>query len=104
MQAPALTVKRTRALRRSMTPPEMRLWVQLRRRGLGLHFRRQHPVGPFVLDFYCERVRLAVEVDGQAHWLGAAPLRDIERDQWLEARGIRVLRLSAHLVFDDMDA
>ena len=86
-----------------MTPPEVRLWVQLRRNALGLRFRRQHPVGPFVLDFYCDSARLAVEVDGQQHSLGDRPLRDIERDEWLSHRRIRVLRLSASLIFEDMD-
>lgn len=87
-----------------MTPPEVRLWVQLRRRTQGFRFRRQHPLGPFVLDFYCDRAKLAVEVDGQAHWIGDAQLHDIERDAWLAARGVRVLRLSARLIFEDMDA
>jgi len=86
-----------------MTPPEVRLWLQLRRKIQGLRFRRQHPIGPFILDFYCDSVRLAVEVDGHTHWLGRAPLDDIERDQWLSHRGIRVLRLSASLVMNDMD-
>ena len=86
-----------------MTPPEVRLWVQLRRQIQGLRFRRQHPIGPFVLDFYCDSVRLAVEVDGGSHWIGDAPLRDIERDEWLSLRGIRVIRLSASLVMGDMD-
>jgi very-short-patch-repair endonuclease len=87
-----------------MTPPEVRLWVQLRRNLQGRRFRRQHPIGPFVLDFYCDAVRLAVEVDGQHHALGKNPLHDIERDEWLALRGIRVLRLPASLVFEDMDA
>lgn len=86
-----------------MTPPEVRLWTQLRRNLQGRRFRRQHPVGPFILDFYCNDVRLAVEVDGQHHALGQAPLRDIERDAWLALRRIRVLRLSASLIFEDMD-
>ncbi|MDZ4373227.1 MAG: endonuclease domain-containing protein [Phenylobacterium sp.] len=86
-----------------MTPPEVRLWVQLRRKVQGVRFRRQHPVGPFVLDFYCDSLKLAVEVDGQTHWAGEAPLRDLERDAWLGLRGIRVLRLSASLVMKDMD-
>lgn len=87
-----------------MTPPEVRLWVQLRRNAQGLRFRRQHPVGPFVLDFYCDSARLAVEVDGQQHALGQAVLHDIERDEWLALRRIRVVRLPAWLVFQDMDA
>ncbi|WP_296598614.1 endonuclease domain-containing protein [Phenylobacterium sp.] len=101
---PKATIARARSLRRRMTPPEARLRVALRRKLHGLRFRRQHPIGPFVLDFYCDSARLAVEVDGQQHWLGGAQLRDIERDEWLGLRGIRVLRLSASLVFEDLDA
>jgi very-short-patch-repair endonuclease len=78
--------------------------VQLRRKIQGLRFRRQHPVGPFVLDFYCDSSKFAVEVDGHSHSLGRAPLGDIERDDWLALRGIRVVRLPASLVMDDMDA
>src|SRR5688572_19382741 len=103
MEAPKATVARARSLRRRMTPPEARLWVSLRRSAHGLRFRRQHPIGPFVLDFYCDSVRLAVEVDGQQHWLGKAQLRDLERDEWLRLRGVRVLRLSASLVLQDLD-
>src|SRR5688572_9137904 len=86
-----------------MTPPEARLWVALRRKAHGLRFRRQHPLGPFVIDFFCDSAKLAVEVDGQQHWLGDNPLRDIERDEWLRFRGVRTVRLSASLVFEDLD-
>ncbi|ACG77446.1 conserved hypothetical protein [Phenylobacterium zucineum HLK1] len=105
MYAPKATVGRARALRRRMTPPEVRLWRVLRGKALdGLRFRRQHPIGSYVLDFYCEAAALCVEVDGQRHWLGRAQERDAERDAWLAARGIRTLRLSASLVLEDMDA
>jgi len=88
-----------------MTPPEARLWVALRRKTLeGWRFRRQHPFGPYVLDFYCDRAKLAVEIDGQAHWLGANPERDARRDEWVAMQGVRTLRLSASLIRDDLDA
>lgn len=87
-----------------MTPPEVRLWVQLRRKAHGLRSRRRHPIGPFILDFCCDSAGLAVEIDGQQHSLGDTPLRHIERDAWLALRRIRVLRLPASLIFDDMDA
>jgi very-short-patch-repair endonuclease len=91
-------------LRKAMTPPEVRLWQALRRRGLdGLKFRRQHPIGPFILDFYCVSVKLAVEIDGAVHTLGDNPARDDRRDLWLERRGITVLRIEARHVKDRVD-
>ncbi len=88
-----------------MTLPEVVLWAALRRERVdGLRFRRQHPVGPFVLDFYCAEARLAVEVDGSAHDGPTASARDAERDAWLAARGIRTLRLLATDVLAGEDA
>ena len=93
-----------RKLRREMSLPEVLLWVQLKGQRLeGLKFRKQHPVGPYILDFYCHDVRLALEVDGEGHSLGDRPERDAVRDAWLLTRGIRTLRLSATAVLDSMD-
>ncbi len=105
MHAPKRTITRARQLRASMSLPEVLLWRQLRRQALeGLRFRRQHPLGPYILDFYCDDRRLAVEVDGQGHGYGDQPARDQRRDEWLAGRGIRVLRISARLVLKEMDA
>ncbi|MFX7853741.1 endonuclease domain-containing protein, partial [Acinetobacter baumannii] len=82
-------------LRRKMTPPEIALWLALRRNGDGLRFRRQHAAGRYVLDFYCAPARLAIEVDGIAHERGNQPERDRERDAWLAAQAIKVLRYPA---------
>jgi len=98
------TVDKARGLRRIMTPPEVRLWQILRTRPGGLRFRRQHPCGPYVLDFYCPSARLAIEVDGIAHDMGVNPARDVRRDAWLEASGIRVMRIGAVEVMMDLDA
>ena len=88
-----------------MSLPEVLLWRNLRHLTLGgLKFRRQHPFGPYVLDFYCADARLAVEVDGQSHYAGDRPQRDERRDALLTANGVQVLRLSARLVLNDMDA
>jgi very-short-patch-repair endonuclease len=77
-----------------MSPPEARLWLRLRERALGkATFRRQHPVGPYVLDFYCAKARLAVEIDGVSHDMGDRPVRDNRRDTWLQERGIIVVRI-----------
>ena len=105
MDAPARTIGRAKELRAAMSLPEVLLWKQLRRRGLeGLRFRRQHPVGPYILDFYCEDARLAVEVDGEGHGYGDRPGHDERRDRWLAGRGVAVLRLPARLVLKDMDS
>jgi very-short-patch-repair endonuclease len=74
-------MRRAKALRRALTPAEALLWTQLKSRQLdGLHFRKQHPVGPFVLDFYCSEARLAVEVDGVWHHMDERARRDEGRD------------------------
>jgi very-short-patch-repair endonuclease len=87
-----------------MDLPERRLWNQLRRRQLqGLRFRRQHPVGPYILDFYCDSARLAVEVDGYSHDVADRPRHDQRRDDWLAACGVRTLWIGARDVLDDMD-
>jgi very-short-patch-repair endonuclease len=104
MDAPKPTVRLARRLRRRMTPPELRLWAALRGRSSGtLRFRRQHPVGPFVLDFYCAEARLAVEVDGEGHWRGDEPARDAVRDDWFARRGVCTLRIEAPDVRDDLE-
>jgi very-short-patch-repair endonuclease len=58
-------------------------------------FRRQHPIGRYVLDFYCAKARLAIEIDGISHDMSTRPKRDIERDAWLAAHGVTVLRIAA---------
>ncbi|MEI9995839.1 MAG: DUF559 domain-containing protein [Rhizomicrobium sp.] len=94
MRAPVLSIKRARKLRRKMTLPEILLWDEIRGRKLrGLQFRHQHPEGPYVLDFYCAKARLAVEVDGVSHEGRVA--HDERRDAWLAEQGIRVLRIPA---------
>ena len=84
-----------------MTLPELVLWRELRRRQLSKHFRRQHPEGPYVLDFYCSSPKLVVEVDGAAHDFVPQALHDERRDAWLNERGIRVLRFAAAEILDD---
>jgi very-short-patch-repair endonuclease len=96
MRAPSKTVRAAKQLRRQLTLPEIILWTHLRNAQLaGLRFRRQHPIGPFVLDFYCPAAHLCVEVDGRAHDTAEQAARDDRRTQWLAQAGIRVLRLNA---------
>ena len=93
-----------RFLRRRLSLPEGLLWRGLKGgKAHGLKFRKQHPVGPYVLDFYCHEARLCVEVDGASHSFGRRPEKDTRRDAWLADRGIRTLRISASLVLDEVD-
>jgi very-short-patch-repair endonuclease len=104
MDGSRVTKDRAKALRRTMSLPEVLLWKAIKGGQIdGLHFRKQHPVGPYVLDFYCDAVRLAVEVDGGTHGTGDRPERDERRDAWLLAQGIATLRLSASLALRDVD-
>lgn len=90
MRQSALQTARARKLRQDQTEAEKRLWYVLRaRRFLGLKFRRQAPVGPFIVDFLCKERRLVIEADGGQH---ADNPRDRARDQWLEDNGYTVLR------------
>ncbi len=91
-----------RTLRKQGTPSESLLWKALRNRKLGgRKFRRQHPVGPFVVDFYCHQERLVIEVDGPVHRRQAAA--DRERQQLLEASGLRVVRVRSEDVETDIE-
>jgi very-short-patch-repair endonuclease len=90
-----------RSLRTNMTEAEQVLWAALRyRKARGLRFRRQHPVGRFVLDFFCPSAKLAVEVDGEVH--DQQTERDEERTRVLGAQGIRVLRFRNDDVLSDL--
>ena len=93
-----------RKLRRRMTLPEVILWQSLRQRPNGLKFRRQHPSGPYVLDFFCTDARLAIEIDGEAHSRGDQPHRDAVRDGRLQSAGIYTLRIPAVELLNDPDA
>src|SRR5665213_418444 len=85
----AFKTARARRLRRDSTDVEMKLWQKLRNRQLGADFRRQHPAGSFILDFYCPSLNLAIELDGGQH---AEARRDRARDAWLNERGVTTLR------------
>ncbi len=86
-------IKIARKLRGDMSPPEVMIWIYLRQRKDGLAFRRQHPVGPYILDFYCSQAKLAVEIDGEHHYYEEQQRRDAVRDAWLLSLGIHTLRI-----------
>ena len=97
-------VARAKELRRQLTLPEGLLWRFLRSRPGGFKFRRQHPLGPYALDFFCREAALGIEVDGAAHAMGDNPARDERRDAWLAAHGIRTLRIAASDVLGEFEA
>jgi very-short-patch-repair endonuclease len=97
-------VGQSRRLRRTMSLPEVLLWRELRVGPGALKFRRQHPTGPYSLDFYCGDARLAIEVDGEAHGRGDRPERDEARDAWLARAGIETMRIPAKEVLRDLEA
>ena len=101
-QATAAARKNALKLRREMTDGERRLWSRLRAEQLGVKFRRQHPLGGYVLDFVCLEPKLVVEVDGSQH------LEQVEYDDartaWLQVQGFRVLRFWANEVLSETDA
>ena len=93
-----------RALRRGQTEAERRLWWLLRRKQLeGFRFRRQHPVDPYILDFYCWEQKLAIELDGSQHYDDEALAYDARRTAFLAGQGIRVLRFPNEAVFNYAD-
>ena len=98
-----VTRQHARALRREMTDAEKLLWGHLRGKQLGgFKFRRQHPLGQYILDFVCLEAGVVVEVDGGQH--GRQQAYDRLRTAWLERQGFRVLRLWNHEVLNDLDS
>ncbi|MET0539311.1 MAG: endonuclease domain-containing protein [Xanthobacteraceae bacterium] len=96
MRVPHTRIAKARHLRRTLSPPEARLWTKLRERAPGRPvFRRQHPIGPYVLDFYCAKARSAIEIDGESHEFADRPQRDERRDAWLKGNGVTVVHVPA---------
>jgi very-short-patch-repair endonuclease len=91
-----------RDLRKNMSESEQVLWAELRRKNHRFRFRKQHPIGPYVLDFYCPEVLVCVEVDGEQH--AERVERDQVRDEWLLRQGILTIRIPSWDVFDDLDS
>jgi very-short-patch-repair endonuclease len=86
-----------------MSLPETMLWQRIRAAQAGVKFRRQHPIGPYVVDFYSRDLRLVLEIDGEAHDRADRPKRDADRDRFMAENGYRVVRISAHAVVNDVD-
>ena len=92
--------QRPRLLRANMTVVERRVWQRLRAKQLGVKFRRQHPIGPYIADFACVQAKLLLEIDGDTH----ETAYDMRRDAWLGALGWRVMRIALQEVDEELDS
>ncbi|MBI5643029.1 MAG: endonuclease domain-containing protein [Deltaproteobacteria bacterium] len=93
-----------RGLRNNMPKPEVLLWSKLKGKGLnGYKFRRQHSIGSFIVDFYCPEFRLAIEVDGNSHFLDGAEEADRIRESEIEKYGITFLRFTNNDICENLE-
>src|ERR1051326_748236 len=98
------TNKNRRNLRNNLTPAEAALWKHLKNSQLeGKKFRRQHAIGPFIVDFYCPECRLAVELDGQPHKTEQGAERDWRRTEFLGQFNVRILRIENRWIWDNLE-
>ncbi len=81
-------------LRQNMTDAEITLWVYLKQSPEGYKFRRQHPLGNYIIDFYCHKAKMVVELDGSIHHLPEVMQNDKLRQQYLEESGLKVIRFT----------
>ena len=103
--APALARDRARRLRKSNTPAEHKLWMRLRNRQFhGAKFRRQYPIGPYIVDFCCLESRLVIELDGGWHNEGLQRMEDEQRTVYLQTQGYTVLRFWNTEIIKDVRA
>jgi very-short-patch-repair endonuclease len=99
----ALKPKR-KLLRKNMPAPELRLWNRLRNKQLDGHkFRRQHSIGGYIIDFYCPKRKLALEIDGDSHYFEKAKKCDIQRTKFLTSVSVQVIRFTNKEVMDNID-
>ncbi len=101
--SPIQHLERRKQLRHEASPVERRLWSALRNQQLGFKFRRQHPIGPYIADFYSREAHLVVEVDGASHFEPAAVEYDAQRDAAMRALGLDVLRFTAREVQENLE-
>jgi very-short-patch-repair endonuclease len=96
--------RKAKELRRYETESEKRVWAKLCRNQLiGLKFRRQHPINRFIVDFYCVKIKLVIEVDGNIHEIPENKVYDIGRSQILNDFGIKVIRFTNEEFIEDIE-
>ena len=93
-----------KALRNRETYPEKLLWSRLRNNQLGYHFRRQHPLSNYIVDFYCEPLKLVIEVDGSIHADPIVVIEDKNKEESLRSYGLDVIRFTNESIVKDITA
>ncbi|MGA3286661.1 MAG: DUF559 domain-containing protein [Bacteroidota bacterium] len=97
------SVGRARAFRQSMTDGEQKLWSRLRGKQLEYYFRRQTPIGKYIVDFVCWKEKLVVEIDGSQHFTSAGKEHDRIRGKFLKEQGFRILHYDSVEVLNNTD-
>ncbi|MCU0845245.1 MAG: DUF559 domain-containing protein [Spirochaetes bacterium] len=101
-RSPRYIIELARDLRKNPTPAERILWEELKEKKLeGFKFRRQHPIGRYILDFYCHEAKLVIEVDGKIHELYNNTEYDKLRTEELESHGLKVIRFNNEEVLNN---
>ncbi len=96
---------RRKSLRNNMPKPEQILWYFLRGKRLnGYKFRRQFSIGYYILDFYCPKLRLALEIDGDSHYSSDSIIYDQQRSDFLNSKNIHVLRFRNNQIFENIES
>tara|TARA_A100001015_G_scaffold319784_1_gene443859 strand:+ start:4924 stop:5286 length:363 start_codon:yes stop_codon:yes gene_type:complete len=103
LRNPQLTKALRKELRQNMTEAESVLWDKVRANKMGIKIKRQYGIGPYVLDFYIPKIKLAIEVDGEIHQKPEIKEKDLNRDKFLDNNGIDVLRFTNNEVLTQLD-
>jgi imidazole glycerol-phosphate synthase subunit HisF len=101
--ATPLLFERAKELRSNLTPAEMVLWGYLKTKPFGYKFRRQHPIGIYIADFFCYKLKLVIEVDGLIHDSEEVKKNDEEREKIIRAEGIKIIRFSNTEVMQQLE-
>ncbi len=97
------SIGKARAFRKNSTEGEQRIWSCLRGNQLGFHFRRQMPIGKYIVDFVCWKKKIIIEIDGSQHWIKEGKEHDKIRDAYLKERGFHIMRFNSVEVLNNTD-
>lgn len=99
-----ILLERRRYLRKHLTPEEAILWNVIKSKQIDNYkWRKQHPIGPFILDFYCPKAKLCIELDGNTHYTFQGTKEDYKRTEYLNNKGIRVIRFENRLIWENLE-